>query len=295
MERLTQLLFIVWLKAHKKALAIAIMATTLGFLIIYTILHPNVAENVLRTDPRVLGLLLVLYVGVIATQFIIMYATIKLCKKDLPIKNGIFLSIYSAVANFFGPLQSGPGVRAVYLKQKVGLRIRDYTLATLFYYFSFAVINGSLLFINSMPFISVLGILVGILLAIFGTNKLRFGNLAKFVLTIFLTTAVQILLMTTIYFIELHTINAPSNYSFTQTIVYSASANLSLFVSITPGAIGIREAFIVFAQSLHHIPLASIISAGILDRAFYVLFLVMLFMVSSGMHLKDTFAGKKTA
>ncbi len=286
---------IFWLKDHKKALAITVIIGSLCFLIIYAILHPSVVENVLRTDPRVLGLLLMLYLGVIFTQFIIMYATIRLCKKNLPVKNGIFLSIYSAVANFFGPLQSGPGVRAVYLKQKVGLRIRDYTLATLFYYFAFAAINGSLLFINSIPFLTLLGMLVAILLTVFGTNKLHFGNLSKFVLVIFLTTVIQILLMTTIYFVELHAINAPSNYSFTQTLVYSASANLSLFVSITPGAIGIREAFIVFAQSLHHIPLVSIISAGILDRAFYVLFLIMLFMVSSSMHLKDMFTSKKTA
>jgi uncharacterized membrane protein YbhN (UPF0104 family) len=110
-----------------------------------------------------------------------------------------------------------------------------------------------------------------------------------------MTTILQIILMTTIYFIELHATNAAANYSYLQALVYSASANLSLFVSLTPGGIGIRESFIVFAQSLHHIPLSSVIAAGILDRAFYILFLVLLFIFSSSMHLQNMFTRKKTA
>ena len=294
MKRFNSFPLITWFKKHQKQVAVAVIILSLTLLAIYAASHPSVIQNVVQTDPRILALLLVLYLAVIGTQFVIMYATIKLCKKTLPIKNGVLLSIYSAVANFFGPLQSGPGVRAIYLKQKIGLRIRDYTLATLFYYFAFAAINGSLLFVNTLPFLTVFGFLVSILLIIIGTRLLKFENLAKFVLVIFLVTIAQILFMTIIYFVELHAINSPTNYTFLQALVYSASANLSLFVSITPGAIGIREAFIVFAQSLHHIPLSSVISAGILDRAFYILFLIMLFIVSSGMHLKDMFADKKT-
>ena len=286
---MSQMPLIAWVKQHSKVLAISIIVLSLIFLIAYATSHPAVITNLLRTDPRVLILLLLLYALVIGTQFVVMYATIKLCKKDLAIKSGIFLSIYSAVANFFGPLQSGPGVRAIYLKQKIGLRIRDYTMATLFYYFAFAAINGSLLFINSVPLLTVLGLALSVVLTILGIKRFHFNELSKHVFVIFLATIIQILVITTIYFVELHAINAPSDYSYLQSLVYSASANLSMFVAITPGAIGIREAFIVFAQSLHHIPLASIISAGILDRAFYIVFLILLFVVSSSMHLKDIF------
>lgn len=294
MQRIFRLPFISWVKQHSKVLAISIIVLSLVFLVSYATLHPAVITNLLRTDPRVLILLLILYTLVIGTQFVIMYATIKLCKKDLAIKSGIFLSIYSAVANFFGPLQSGPGVRAIYLKQKIGLRIRDYTIATLFYYFAFAAINGSLLFINSVPLLTVLGLVLSVVLTILGIKRFHFDDLSKHVFVIFLATIIQILVMTTIYFVELHAINAPSDYSYLQSLVYSASANLSMFVAITPGAIGIREAFIVFAQSLHHIPLASVISAGILDRAFYIVFLILLFVVSSSMHLKDMFTRHQT-
>ncbi|MEP7205129.1 MAG: hypothetical protein ABI716_02970 [Candidatus Saccharibacteria bacterium] len=294
MKRFTQLRLIVWLRRHQKALAVMIITASLLFLAVYTILHPSVVAESLRINPIVLGLLLVLYVCVLVTQFIVMSATIRLCRKQLPAKNGLLLSIYSTLINFFGPLQSGPGVRAIYLKQKIGLRIRDYAFITMFYYFAFAAINGSLLFINTLPILTLLGLVASVGLTAVGVRRFKLGGLSRFVVVIFLATVVQILLMTTIFFIELHAIHPTTDYSFLQTFVYSASANLSLFVSITPGAIGIREAFIVFAQSLHHIPLGSIISAGVLDRTVYVLLLILLFIASSGLHLKDMFTQKKT-
>lgn len=293
MQRLPQLPFFGWIKQHRKPLAIIVIVASLAFLITYIILKPGVVTSILQTNPRVIFALLILYLGVLGTQFVIMYATIRLCKKNLSLKNGVFLSIYSAVANFFGPLQSGPGVRAIYLKQKIGLRIRDYTAATLFYYFAFAAINGSLLFINSIPILTTTGMLLAITMTILGTKRFHFDSLSRFIIVIFFTTIVQILLMTTIYFVELNAVHGGSGYSFLQSLVYSASANLSLFVSITPGAIGIRETFIVFAQSLHHISLSTIIAAGVLDRAFYIVFLIGLFAVSSSMHLKNMFSSKK--
>jgi len=295
MQRLSQLPFFGWVKRYRKPLAIVVIVASLAFLITYIILEPGVVTSILKTDPRVIFALLVLYLSVLGTQFVIMYATIRLCKKNLPLKNGIFLSVYSAVANFFGPLQSGPGVRAVYLKQKIGLRIRDYTAATLFYYFAFAAINGSLLFINSAPILTTIGLLLAIATTILGTKRFHFDSLSRFIIVIFFTTIIQILLMTTIFFVELNTVHGGSGYSLLQSLVYSASANLSLFVSITPGAIGIRETFIVFTQSLHHIPFNTIIAAGVLDRAFYIAFLIGLFAVSSSMHLKNMFGNKKSS
>lgn len=284
-----------WISNHKKLLSIFIIGASLLFLIWYAVAHPNVLRSVTQTNPQTLLLLFILYIGVVGTHFTIMYATIKLCKKSLPINNGVLLTIYSVVANFFGPLQSGPGIRALYLKRKIGLRVRDYTFATLFYYFAFASINTSLLFIYTLPILTIIGCCASITLIAIGIKKFHFEVLSRFVFIIFCATIVQIFLMVTIYFTELHAVDPLAHYSYMQAIVYGASANLSLFVALTPGAIGIREAFILFSQSLHHIPLASVIAAGILDRAFYILFLVLLFALSSALHLKEMFTHKKNA
>jgi len=57
--------------------------------------------------------------------------TLAICGKRMGLKENFMLTSYSSIANFFGPLQSGPGVRAVYLKAKHQVRLRDYTLASL--------------------------------------------------------------------------------------------------------------------------------------------------------------------
>jgi uncharacterized membrane protein YbhN (UPF0104 family) len=163
----------------------------------------------------------------------------------------------------------------------------------LFYYFSFGALNVSLLFINKLPWLTVLGIIATIAITIFGVNKLGFGAMKKYVFYIFLLTAVQIIFLVLTYSVELHAVSPHAHYSLWQAISYTGSANLSLFVSLTPGAIGIREAFLIFAQSLHNISLSSIIAAGVVDRAVYIIFLVLLFVISSSMHLKDAFVTKK--
>ena len=291
MERFSKLSVVRWLLANRRIIGVVVVVATLVLLALYVNNHPDSIKKVAATPPYVLAALFVLYAGVIATNVVITYATVRLCKHELSIKNSALLTVYSTIINFFGPLQSGPGVRAVYLKTKIGLRIRDYTLATLFYLVTFGLLNVSFLFVNTIPYITALGILASIALVSIAVKRFHFASRSRYVFMIFLVTIVQILFMAVIYFVELHA--TQTVVSFTQALAYGASANLSLFVSVTPGAIGIREAFILFAESLHHVPVSSVVAAGILDRAFYVLFLVVLFVGSLGFHAKETLLGKK--
>ncbi len=291
-QRISQSTSVIYLKNNKKTISIAAILAFFVFVGYYLINHPDIIQNILEIGYLSSFLLLIFYSGVLLTNFGIMYATILLCRKKLSIKNSLLLTIYSSLVNFFGPLQSGPAVRAVYLKTKIKLRIRDYTYAMLFYYFAFAALNVSLLFINTLPLLTLIGVILAIAMTIIGTNKFGLRPLKKYVLYIFALTTIQILLMVVIYSIELNTINHSAGYSIMQTIVYTASANLSLFVSLTPGAIGFREAFLVMSGSLHNIPLNSIIASGVIDRAIYILFLVILFFVSSSLHLKQIFVRK---
>lgn len=281
--------------SHKKSLGVILI---IGFLILfgyYIAANPSVIEAVMRINPFIGLFILILYFGVVLTNFAIMYMTIKLREKTLPVKSGLLLTMYSSVVNFFGPLQSGPGVRAIYLKSKIGLRIRDYTYAMLFYYVAFAALNIALLFINTLWWLTIIGIIGAVALTILGTRLLRLTSLNKFVILIFVVTLIQIIFMVIIYTMELTAINPSANFSIAQTISYTASANLSLFVSLTPGGIGIRESFLIFSQSLHHIQLPSIIAAGVVDRALYIIFLLIIFVVSSSLHLQQTFMSKKSS
>lgn len=270
----------------------------LGFLVVfgyYIGLHPSIITTVLHTNPLVGILIFILYFGGILTNFAIMQAAVRLLGKKLPARSGLLLTMYSSVINFFGPLQSGPGVRALYLKTKVEIRIRDYAYTMLFYYAAFGIINLSLIFINTVWWLTVILFVVGLALGVIGTRLLKRSLLSRFALLVFVLTLIQIICMIVIYTAELWSIDPSAHFTILQTITYTASANLSLFVSLTPGGIGIREVFLIFAQSLHHIQLGTIIAAGILDRALYIIFLLIIFVISSGLHLRQTFVGKKAA
>ena len=77
-----------------------------------------------------------------------------------------------------------------------------------------------------------------------------------------------------------------------QTLVYAAAANLALFVSLTPGAIGFRESFLLLTEQLHRIPDNVVIAASIIDRAFYVVFLLVMFAVLLGLGVRSRLTTK---
>lgn len=277
-----------WVRRHKRALAITVLVLVAVFIAVYIAVHPEIIGEVLAVGPVALGWLAVLYAVIIGTHWLILLLTVRWCKATIGGREGLLLTVYSTVANFFGPLQSGPGVRAAYLKAKVGVRLRDFTLATLVYYLAFGAVNVSLLFARTLPWLTVLGLIVTV--AVVGVVAWRSGAGRRVVTALIAAvTAVQALLMAAVYYVELNAVAGPGADAL-QTLVYSGSANLSLFVSITPGAIGFREAFLGFAQSLHGVGFDAIIAAGIVDRAFYVLFLGVLFLLSSMLNLRSMFS-----
>ena len=102
-----------------------------------------------------------------------------------------------------------------------------------------------------------------------------------------LAVAAQLACYVLIYFVELQMVQAGANLR--QVVAYAGAANFSLFVSLTPGGIGIREAFLAFSTKLHGIGLTSIVAANVIDRAVYVVVLGLLFAVLSGLHVKRRF------
>jgi uncharacterized membrane protein YbhN (UPF0104 family) len=292
-QAITQSRPIEYLGNHKKNFAIAAIVIFFVFIGYYISSHPEILQSISRINFANIMLIITAYSCLTLTTAGIIYATIRLCNKTLPPKDSLLLTIYSSIINFFGPMQSGPAARAIYLKRKIGLRIRDYTYAMFFYYFVYGAINTSLLFIGNLPWLSLIGMIIAITTTVMGAKRLNLNPFRKYIFYIFILTAIQAIFMILIYAIELNAINPLAHYSLAQTAIYTGGANLAMFVSLTPGAIGFRETFLILSQSLHHIPLASIIVAGIIDRAIYVIFLALLFLISSTLHLKNMFINKK--
>jgi uncharacterized membrane protein YbhN (UPF0104 family) len=281
------------MKRYKKYLAYLVVGLTFAVFIWYVNAHPKVIEQLKNTSlPTVLGVL-GLYAAMTAVLVEIFDLTLKLCGVTISGQDNTLLTLYSSVVNFFGPLQSGPGFRMVYLKKRFGVRMASYLGASLIYYAIFGLVSGLFLLSGLIGVWGCLGlILLWLLLAkIIAPWILRFPRIAKvmppavslrLLSYLALVTVAQLLLVAVIYFVELKSLQP--GIGFNQALVYAGAANFSLFVSLTPGALGFRESFIFFAQRLHHIDSVTIVTANILDRGLYVAFLGLVFLGLLGFH-----------
>ncbi len=273
-------------------LAVTIITATLGLFGYYLAQNPSVLSSVLGLSPLTLLLLTLAYVGTVIANAFVLWASLRLISKHVGFAENIALTGYSSVVNFFGPLQSGPGFRAVYLKSKHSVSVKRFFYVTLVFYGFFALLNGLVIIgallnrvdSNLLPLL-LIGITLSaaaVILILLRSTKVRsllaevrlsnryFWFIGLGALALSIATAAA-------YYVELRHVDVA--ISPLQTIVYTAAANLALFVSLTPGAIGFRESFLLLSQQLHGIPTDTVIAASIIDRAFYVVFLLVLFVV----------------
>lgn len=277
------------------AAAIIVLATAALF-INYFATHPSLRHKLAEVPLSTLITLLFLYCLFVGCLSLINSATVRLCNATIKRDESLLLSMYSSIINFFGPLQSGPAFRGVYLKKKYGIKLRDYTLASFVYYFFYALFSGLLILSGifgwwTVP-IAILALVVFHFIAksrfakIKGLNRIGIENWQYMAFA----TALQMLVWIAIFFVEIHAISAHTTLS--QVLVYTGAANFALFVSITPGAIGFREAFLVFTQNLHGISNTVIVAANAIDRAVYIVFLVILVAFIFCSHARDRFKVK---
>lgn len=270
----------------RQLLAIFIVVVTISLFASFFINNPSVIDQLQNIPSGTVALLLGLYLVFTFSISLIISATVSICRARISRSESFLLTSYSAVINFFGPLQSGPAFRAVYLKQKHGVSIKNYTVASLGYYLIYGVISLLLLFSGVLD--AYIAPILVVALAAAGYifyKKEHLKSLGLFNpawLKLLLATILQIFLLVIIFGIELKAID--SNIGLDQILIYTGAANLALFVSITPGAIGFREAFLIFSQNLHGIDTSVIVAASTIDRGVYVVMLVFLSVLIAATH-----------
>lgn len=280
------------MKRYKTVAAYLVLILTIGVFTWYVRSHPAVIEQLKTTNVGTIAAVLALY-GAMTVVLAFLYAhLLKLCGVNIEAKENALLTMYSSVVNFFGPLQSGPGFRMVYVKKRFGVRMVSYLGTNIIYYLFFAVISGLFLISGLIgPWLTVglfLAWAVAVYLMLPKLTKIkRVGRLLESVPLrslgiICVLTFVQLMIVALIYFVELSSLRG--DVSFSQAMVYAGAANFSLFVSLTPGALGFRETFLLFTQRLHGIDSTTIVTANILDRGLYVVFLGILFAIILALH-----------
>lgn len=283
-------------KHVKNILIVLVLSLTLAAFVRFFIQHPQYFDQLKQVSPWWIAAVVALNIPMVGLLVLIYDACLALCGKKLAWKENFLLTSYSSIVNFFGPLQSGPGVRAAYLKTKHKVRLRDYSLATLIYYGMFAFFSALFLLVGTRPWWQTLLALSAVTLGSWfvirtfrrrdsAADDSQFRLHGDTVLRLIILSFLQVLLTAITYFVELKAVNPHIGWG--QAMSYAGAANFALFVSLTPDAIGFREAFLVFSQHLHHVSTANILSANIIDRGSYVIFLTLLFAVVLLTHAKN--------
>src|SRR5579875_3356779 len=186
------------------------------------------------------------------------------------------------------------GGARLYMKKQHGLGMKRYLLASLLYYACYAVVSAFMLLIASRPWWQTcLGLAVAGSAAVAvvrwyaGRSAERATALdlnVRSVCVLLLATLLQACVQVAVYGFELYYVD-PGVRPW-QAVTYTGAANFSLFVALTPGAIGIRETFLYFSEQLHHIDTAAIIAASVIDRVVFLLLLGLLFLSTVAFHAK---------
>ena len=286
-------------KSHiRTIIAIGLLVIMIGFFACFIHGHPQIITSLRHTSPYLIIILLLFY-GLMMIWWMQIYnCVLSLCGQPLKSSENMLLTIYSTLANFFIPLQSGPGIRAAYLKKRHNTPVYSYLLATLLYLGIYAVISAGFLFVASsywwlaLPAVILASIISYTVIVVAKKQFEKRSKQIKLDLSInkltklVIFTLAQLTTQAIIYGIELNSLH-PAGYTIRRVFSYTGAANFSLFVSLTPGAIGFREAFLEFSQSLHHFTTNIILAANIIDRGVFLIFLAILFMIMLATHAKN--------
>ncbi|MDB5171033.1 MAG: hypothetical protein JWO35_727 [Candidatus Saccharibacteria bacterium] len=271
-----------------------ILLITIAAFANYFASHPQVRQLLRDTSPILLLSLLGLYVLFVGSLALINSATLRLCGTRLIGRESLLLTMYSSVINFFGPLQSGPAFRALYLKKMHGTNLKSYGTATLVYYGFYAFFSG-LFLVSGLLGWWLIPLAGAGLLILWLTYRSPFAfaeRLRKLDLSgwyyLAAATFLQVSLLAIIYYVELRSVMPGIHFS--QVIIYTGAANFALFVSLTPGAIGFRESFLVFSEKLHHVSNNAIVVANTIDRAVYISLLLFLAVAIFATHAQKKLA-----
>lgn len=225
---------------------------------------------------------------------------------DIKIFDSFAITCISCFLNIILPMRGGAGYRAVYLKRNFGLNYSDFILSFLSIYVVTFGIGAILSLFFFYPLLSTNnGILVKIFLifTILGFLYLTLFNVKtskffpKFInkticswqklnsnkllmLKIYLITFINYILIAVILFFEFNSF-MPNLVSLVESFYYSIFSVFSLFVSITPGSLGIREVFLMYCSTLLDIKPIYSINVSIIDRilGFLTLFFLSAFFV----------------
>lgn len=254
------------------------------------------------------------YVAIVFTNGLFIKYVIEPFNKKISVRESVRVSLISSLGNFFASSGAGLGFRAVYLKKKHGLSYSDYMTTMYGNYLLFFIINAilgllSLVLISNKEglqykaaFLFFSGLLVvSLILCFVHIPKLFAGNFKnKYVSSILgfiknMTSgwsrivrnrrllmhlsnlvAIQLGLTVLIGWLEIASLNI--RIGFPELLLFSVLGSMSIFISLTPGNLGVKEGIYILTASVIGLTTPQIVSIALIDRGilFGTLFILWL-------------------
>lgn len=256
-------------------------------------------------SPIVLLAILVLQAGIVMTNVFFFKTLLTFFNININLVDSYKVIVQSSLINFFGFLQGGTGYRAYYAKKKFNISYKKFTFlfaantlivflittaiglaGVLLYSVQTGVFNPVVILVFLTLFLTLaLTLMVKPTSFLLKSRRLQtvqkvivqwraMTSNKKLISTLLCLSVLQFTFSILIYGIELWSIGGSP--SFTGLLVYTAIANLSILVAITPSAIGIRESLLIFGQNSLGVSTGAIILSATIDRVSYFILLIML-------------------
>jgi len=289
----------------KKLSSIIILITLVTLFIYYLITNISQFKSLSLVNPL---FIILIALGLIFNYFIIGLINITLLRPlRVPLTHleAYGIAIITGFYNLITPFRGGMVARAVYLKKKHEFPYTSF-LATLAASYILVFLIASLLGLFSVSYIYITtGIFSWIIFLIFlamffpmlliivlspkfSETKYPFinnfikvingwhliKNNYKVIFTLSLLTLIQILITTTMYYLQFRVFGI--EITFIKCLFLSAVGILSLLIAITPAGLGINEAVVVFSALTIGITPTESLSAVLLGRAVQMLVLFVL-------------------
>jgi uncharacterized protein (TIRG00374 family) len=296
----------------RKRLAAYLLLLFLAYLVFYISRHYQEFKPLTEVNPGYLLIIAVGHLSGIYLNGLFVKFILEPFKKTISSKESFTVSLISTVGNYFLPVGTGTGVKAVYLKKKFKLSYTDF-MATLsgnyilvFLLNSFIGLVALYLLRRQAPTsqFTVLALALGVIFAgmlvmatigfpswllakLQNTKQLkRYTSIISNILNGWNTITrnrgllLRLLMITLLnFFISIGityvaVVSLGFDIKASALVLYTALGSLSFLLNVTPGSIGIRESIYIFSSAILGLTIPEILSVSIIDKS--VLFFVLL-------------------
>ncbi|MGZ6005077.1 MAG: lysylphosphatidylglycerol synthase transmembrane domain-containing protein [Candidatus Saccharimonadales bacterium] len=306
-----------------KKLRLILTAAVFAVFAVYFYLNASQFKPLLHIDGWLLLVIALADFAIISANGLFIKFVLEPFNKFIGVAESIYVSLISAVGNFFAPTGTGFGFRAVYLKKKHGLPYSEFISTLSGNYIIVFLVNSFFALLSlymlrehySKQYLTLVVVfatifIVSLILSVIKLPDIsperitKNKKLQKFVGMIFTITngwnkviankklmakligVVIFNFLMTMLISKMEIAALHFTISFPALLLFSVLGSLSLFVNITPANLGVKEAIYIFSGAVIGFSVSQILLISLIDRGVYFVVLLVLWALSPRLQRK---------